>query len=57
MLKELKHWLKQDGNSTIKLAYMLNYKTSTTINNWIARKRIPNYMEPILKEIFQKELK
>lgn len=56
MLRKLRHWLKQDGNSCAKLAYLLNYKSGTTISNWVTRKSIPDYVKPRLKEILEKEL-
>lgn len=53
MLKKLKAWLKKPGNSKSKLAYLLGYKSSSTITNWLSRKSIPEYMTPQLKEIFK----
>ena len=40
-MQTLKKWLKQPGNSKAKMATLLGYESSTTINNWLTRGRIP----------------
>ena len=53
MFKKLERWLKKKGNSKSKLAYLLGYKSSSTISNWITRGSIPEYIEPQLKNILK----
>lgn len=53
MLKQLKNWLKKPGNSNAKLAYLLGYKSGSTITNWLARKSIPEYRYAELKRIIR----
>ena len=54
MLAQLKRWLKKPGNSNVKLAYLLGYKSATTISNWLARGSVPDYIKPQLKEVLKK---
>lgn len=54
MFKQLKKWLNKSGNSNAKLAYLLNYKSGSTVSNWIIRKKIPDYIIPQLKEALKK---
>ncbi len=53
MFKKLDKWLKKSGNSSSKLAYLLNYKSSSTIRNWVYRESIPSYVIPQLKKILK----
>jgi hypothetical protein len=53
MLRELKRWLKRPGNSNAKLAYLMGYKSGSTIANWVSRKSIPNHVLPQLKRIIK----
>jgi hypothetical protein len=53
-LSALKRWLKKDGNSEADLASALGYKSSTTINMWIKRQRIPKHMRQRVMEIVGK---
>lgn len=55
MIRQLKAWLKKPGNSEAKLAFLLNYKSTSTIRNWLSRKSIPDYIKPQLKQIIEKE--
>ena len=50
-LKKLKKWLKLPGNSKAKLAYLLEYETSTAISQWIVRNHIPKYQQAQVLEI------
>lgn len=53
MIKELKSWLKKPGNSSAKIAYLLGYRTGTTVSNWIYRNSIPEYIKPQLKNLLK----
>lgn len=57
MLFKLKQWLKKSGNSNAKLAYLLGYKSGSTISNWLTRKTIPEYIRPQLRTILKKDKK
>lgn len=57
MLTQLKRWLNKPNNSNTKLAYLLGYKSGSTISNWITRKSIPEYIKPLLKEILKRSAK
>lgn len=41
LMVKLKKWLKNDGNTQVKLAKKLNYKSGATISQWLARGKIP----------------
>ena len=53
MIRRLKAWLKRPENSTAKLAYLLGYKSGSTISNWISRNKIPEFVKPRLKEVLK----
>jgi hypothetical protein len=53
MIKQLKAWLKRPGNSQIKIACNLGYKSSHTIRSWLIKGKIPGYIEPRLKDILK----
>lgn len=38
---KLRRWLSVPGNTKTLIASALNYDSSTTINNWLSRNRIP----------------
>jgi hypothetical protein len=40
-ISDLKKWLKKPGNTKAKLAYLLQYETTQTIEKWILRGQIP----------------
>jgi len=40
-IKALERWLKIEGNSTAKIAYLLGYRSSSTITKWIKNQTIP----------------
>lgn len=42
-LKDLKAWLKVQGNTEAKLAVELGYRDAAAIKQWIRRGRIPSY--------------
>ncbi len=44
-ITKLKKWLKQDGNSELKLASILGYESPYTIKSWIKNNRIPSFQE------------
>lgn len=51
IIKAIKKWLKTKGNTKIELAFRLGYKSSSTINNWINRGSVPEYMLQRVREI------
>ena len=53
MLKKLKKWLSKKDNSTTKLAYLMGYKSSSTVTNWITRGSIPSHAEQQLKTLLK----
>ena len=57
MLDRLHQWLAIPGNTTAKLAAILGYKTSQTIENWISRSGIPYNRQKQLGEYFDEYFK
>lgn len=57
MINQLKKWLNKPENSTAKLAYLLGYKSGSTISNWIARDSIPGHKTKELTRILSKQKK
>ena len=51
LLVLVRKFLKKSGKTKIELAYILGYKSSSTINNWIYRKRVPEYMRARIEEV------
>lgn len=51
VLKGLEKWLQNEKNSKLTIALKLGYRSSTTIDHWISRKRIPPYSIKPLAEI------
>lgn len=51
--KTVKKYCEKHGSA--KLAAALGYKTSQTVEQWIARKQIPGYMIKQLTEILENE--
>ena len=52
-IRELKRWLRIEGNTQAKLAAALGYKTSLTIQNWIYKNRIPSRQKAVVMEIIK----
>ena len=50
----LKKWLKKDGNTKAKLAYLMGYESSLVIDKWLSRQEIPakaeQYFFTIIKQ-------
>lgn len=40
-ITKIKRWLKTEGNTGVKLAKMLKYKSSATISHWLNNGRVP----------------
>jgi hypothetical protein len=40
IIAELEKWLDKPGNTTSKLAYLMEYKTSMTIEHWRRNRRV-----------------
>lgn len=55
-IAKLKLWLAIGDNSQVKLAYMLGYRSSIVIDNWIAKKEIPHHRVNQVMEIIESEL-
>jgi len=53
MIKKLTRWLAKNGNSKAKLAYLMGYKSSSTITNWLTRESIPGHAEKQLKTLLK----
>jgi hypothetical protein len=51
LLKDLKSWLKREGNSEARLAVMLGYRDAAPIKQWLRRERIPSYQEVRVTQI------
>lgn len=51
LLKLIKKWLAHPGNSKVELAFKLGYRSSSTINNWLARGRVPEHMQAHVERI------
>jgi len=51
VLKCLEKWLKDENNSKLVLASKLGYRSSTVVDHWLKRKRLPSYTIKPLAEI------
>lgn len=40
-IRALEKWLEKEGNGPAKLAYLLGYRSSSTISKWIKTNTIP----------------
>lgn len=56
-IHKLEKWLARDGNTPAKLAFLLGYQTTATIQVWIKNKKVPRIAERHVLEIIQKEEK
>lgn len=52
--KLIEDWLKKDGNSIVKLAAIIGYKSSTTISKWFSRGAIPEHMRSVVVAALKK---
>lgn len=41
VLQKLEAWLSEEGNSKAKIAYLMGYESSQTIDKWIKSGKIP----------------
>ena len=53
MIRKVERWLKRDGNSIVKLACLMNYKTTNTINHWQVVESVPMKARKRLKKILE----
>jgi len=54
-IKMLKKWMKQPGNTAVKMAMELEYTSSTTINKWIERNCIPAHQRTRVLELITRK--
>lgn len=54
-IAKLKLWLTIGDNSQVKLAYMLGYRSSVVIDNWIAKEEIPHHRLNQVMEIVERD--
>lgn len=52
-IRELKRWLRIEGNSQAKLAATLGYKSSLTIQMWIYKNKIPSRQKAVVMAIIK----
>ena len=50
-IKMLKEWLEKPENTKVKLASALGYNSSTVVDQWLKRKRIPKHAQARLIKI------
>ena len=53
-MKELKKWLKKPKRSKVYLAYLMGYRSASTISNWITRGSIPEQAHERLEKALKK---
>lgn len=51
LIKDIKVWLKKEGNSEALLASKLGYDSSMAIRMWLNRERVPKFQWQRVKEI------
>lgn len=54
-IKRLKKWLEY--NQPSKMSYLLGYKSSQTVLNWVERENIPDYQIERVKQIIEGDMK
>jgi len=52
LIVRLKKWIRS-GHTKIELAHALGYKSASTINNWLSRGSIPDYMTDKVEEVIK----
>ncbi len=51
LFKQFHKWLKVEGNSRSKAAYLLGYQVTDTISQWVSRKNIPLHQRARVHEM------
>ena len=57
LLKKMDVWLSNGDNSRAKLAYLLGYNSSSTIDKWYSIKDIPQRIVPRLEDVLDGKVK
>ncbi len=52
----IKEWLQKPGNSPARLAGLLGYSTSMTVNQWLIRGRVSKWRVAEVMNLIQPEL-
>ena len=52
IIEQINQWLSEPGNTKSKLASLLHYNSTATIDYWISNGRVPEYQITNLRRIF-----